>query len=122
MIVRRTLWINRRPRLTYHFNRCRGPLDCIQLFTAMPKDIPQVEWKQNGEFWFVFIDGIVRRCVSCGKPIEHRGDSISRADHHCSISHEAAKKSANTRHREPLERDVPWGKMLADGCEMLGLD
>ena len=80
-----------------------------------------IEWKKTGEFWFLFIDGCVIRCVSCNKPIEHRGDSRSRADHHCRVSHEAAKDAANTRLEEPIEREVPWGKMLADGFDMLRL-
>ena len=79
----------------------------------------EVEWKRRGEYWFLFVSGQVKRCVSCGQPIEHVSAALERAHHKCSVKHEAAKKAANTRLNEPIERAISWGQRLSDGCEII---
>ena len=86
----------------------------------------KVEWIEVSDGIFnCNVDGILLRCVSCDKPIEHviwkRDDEYEyfSANNHCSDKHEASKQAANTRLREPLERDRQYGQRLAEGFDML---
>jgi hypothetical protein len=78
-----------------------------------------VIYEQDGDVWFCKVDGKTVCCVACGKPIEHAGPSMKRANHKCPSNHDAGKLSANRRLREPLERNRSWGERFSEGCEML---
>lgn len=59
----------------------------------------------------------VGNCFACGKRIEQTADGY--ANHHCRETHEAAKRSANTRAEDGYSRTPPWPERLADGLRML---
>ncbi len=77
-------------------------------------------YKRSGDYLFWHDDkGRVLRCVACDRPLEHTLDRL--VCHKCPKSVEGAKKAANTRLQEPIERAVPFGQRLADGVDMLRL-
>lgn len=82
---------------------------------------PKVEYVERGLHFFVKVEGSFISCVSCGSPMEHnkiRGRYY--ANHKCSARHEAAKKSANTRHLAlGIERTESYGKRLSDGFDLV---
>ncbi len=58
------------------------------------------------------------RCVSCGNPIEFGRNG--HPDHHCSKSHEAAKRGADTRGQEPtVYANRSFSQRLSDGFGIL---
>lgn len=74
---------------------------------------------KNG-YYIYKCNGIIDRCVSCDKPIEH--DLISkRKNHHCSEKHIRCVEAASTRFYEPLERNIPYYKRLKDGFRLLSM-
>jgi len=63
-------------------------------------------------------DGIPVRCVSCGQPIELAPSGLP--NHHCSVRHEAGKRSRNVALEEPFMRTPTFGRRLRDGFNMIG--
>lgn len=59
---------------------------------------------------------ILKFCVACGKPIERT--EAGYANHHCSESREAARKSAHTRAHDAIARQKPLSQRLDEGFEM----
>ncbi len=77
-------------------------------------------YKRSGDHLFWYDErGKVMCCVACGRPVEH--NMKREACHKCPPKVEAAKKAANTRLEDPIERTPSFGERLSDGVAMLRL-
>lgn len=77
-------------------------------------------WIDKGKYFICSLDGIVSKCVSCGKPKEYNKKTY-RNMHKCTTAHENRREAASRSAYEtvPTRREKPYGKRLAVGFAML---
>ena len=88
----------------------------------MEKSKGGVVYNDCGTHFTVSVDGSIMRCVSCNKPKEYRklpDGTKGLCFHRCDKVHEAARKSQAKRTFDASEREMPEGRRLFDGFEMM---